>query len=82
MVKDMCRHCRYKRFTCPWFRCDPYKEAQRKHSERWFHQKFPIEDFNGEDRYVTGLFLKGILILLLILFGIYSSIKIIGEWIW
>ena len=43
---------------------------------------FPIEDFNGEDRYVTGLFLKWMLILLLILFGIYSSIKIIGEWIW
>ena len=82
MVKEpMCEHCRYKRFTCSWFRCDPYKEAKLKHKARWYQNAFPIEDYDAEDRYVTGVILKYIVVIGIFLTGVYSILKAIGEWI-
>ena len=81
MLKDpICRHCKYKRFTCPIFRCDVYIEAKMKQKARFYYQYFPIEDFDGEDRYVAGLMFKWAIIGMIVLFGIYSIIKVIGEW--
>ena len=77
---EICRHCKYKRFTCTMFRCDPYKEAKMKQKERWYNRAFPIEDYDGEDRYVAGLIFKATIMALILGFALFSSIKMIGEW--
>lgn len=79
MRNPICNHCRYKRFTCPLFRCDPYYEAQYKKAERRFVKAF-LEDFNGEDRYYAGLFVGWSIAIVVITLMFYSLIKIIGEW--
>ena len=79
-MNDICKHCKYKRFTCAAFRCDPYKEAKRKQAERRFYQMFPIEDYDGEDRYVAGEIILYVIIALIVIFNICCTIKVIGDW--
>lgn len=80
MLKDeICRHCKYKKFFCSWFRCDPYKEAKLKQKERWYNRAFPIEDYDGEDRYVAGLIIKWVLIFIILLLMLMSTIRTMGE---
>lgn len=79
-MKEICRHCRYKRFTCSIFRCDPYKEAELTAAQRRIYKMFPIEDYDGYDRYVAGEILKWATIGWVTLLMIYSTFKQIGEW--
>lgn len=80
-MDKICKHCEYKRFTCPIFKCDPYKVARRKRSSRWFNENFPIEDFDGEDRYIAGQILFFTALVIIGVFMIMSAIKVIGEWV-
>lgn len=77
---EICRHCKYKRFTCPVFRCDPYKEAKLKQRERWWNKYFPIEDYDGEDRYVAGLLFAWAMGLYILVMMVMCVIKVIEEW--
>ena len=79
-MNKICENCKYKRFTCTWFRCDPYKVAKRKQAQRRIYSYFPIEDFDGEDRYIAGAILLGVLGVLLLMLMILSTIRTIGAW--
>lgn len=80
MRNPICKNCLYKRFTCSFFPCKVYIEAQLKKTERRFLAKFG-DDFDAEDQYTAGLITAVIVTIAIILFAIDCMITVIGEWI-
>lgn len=79
-MNKICEHCKYKRFTCPIFRCDPYKLAKMKQAERRIYKMFPIEDYDGEDRYYAGVIFGITLLVVALVMMLLSTIRTIGAW--
>ena len=78
MRNPVCKHCRYKRAFCWFFRCDVYYEAQLKRTERRFYRNY-LEDFNAEDRYVASLIVGWVVIAVLVLTMFMALIRTMGE---
>lgn len=80
MRNEICKHCKYKRAFCWFFRCDPYYEAQMKRTERRLYKRF-LEDFDAEDRYAASLIIGWTLIAVILLMLVFCGVKVIGEWL-
>lgn len=79
MRNQICDHCQDKRGFC-WVGCKKYRDAQLRRAERRIAKKFG-DDFNAEDRYMASLILAAAITVIVILFALFCTIKVIGEWI-
>lgn len=79
MRNEICNHCQDKRGFC-WVNCKKYREAQLKRAERRIVRKFG-DDFDAEDRYTASLIVAAAITVMVILFALFCTVKVIGEWI-
>lgn len=83
MRNPVCDHCEYKHPSCSSFfervRCPIYKGAEFKRVERRRVRVFG-DNYHAEDWYDMHLIIRWTLIAIIILYAIFCTIKVTGEW--